>query len=219
MSQGFQFFDLVFFGLIAAFVLLRLRNVLGSRTGREKRPEDLIQRHQTGQAETPVIALPRPEDRAGVNAEPQLARALGEIRDADPNFDSVSFLEGARQAYEIIVTAFAAGDLGTLKNMVGEEVLANFDAAIAARQAARQTMRTTLTGIRQARIVDAALRGKLAEVTVKFVADLVSCTQDVQGAVLAGHPTLPQEAAEQWSFSRDTRGTDPNWTLVATAPA
>ncbi len=222
MSQGFQIFDLVFFGLIAVFVLLRLRSVLGTRTGAEKRPEDVIQRRQTGpagQTEAPVVKLPRREDRPGADADPKLSQALAEISNADPAFDSITFLAGARQAYEIIVTAFAAGDRKTLGNMVGDEVMANFGAAIAAREAARQTMKTTLTAIRQARIVDAALVGSLAEVTVKFVADLVSHTEDVQGAILSGHPTLAQEAAEQWSFRRDTASADPNWTLVATAPA
>lgn len=226
MSQGFQIFDLVFFGLIAVFVLLRLRSVLGTRTGTEKRPEDIIQRRQNGQAgqaetpaKNPVVKLPRREDRPGADADPKLSRALVDISNADPAFDSITFLAGARQAYEIIVTAFAAGDRKTLGEMVGDEVMANFGAAIAAREAARQTMKTTLTAIRQARIVDAALVGSLAEVTVKFVADLVSHTEDVQGAVLSGHPSLAQEAAEQWSFRRDTANDDPNWTLVATAPA
>lgn len=219
MSQGFQIFDLVFFGLIAVFVLLRLRSVLGTRTGTEKRPEDILQRRQTGQAETPVVKLPRREDRPGADADPKLSQALAEIGNADPAFDSITFLAGARQAYEIIVTAFAKGDRKTLGNMVGDEVMANFGAAISAREAARQTMKTTLTAIRQARIADAALVGSQAEVTVKFVADLVSHTEDAQGAILSGHPSLAQEAAELWSFRRDTASADPNWTLVATAPA
>jgi len=157
MEQGFQFLDLLFFGAIAVFVLLRLRSVLGTRTGREKRPEDILQR-RLGAADAaanapagPVAALANHDERAAA-LEPKLAQALAEISHADPGFDSVSFLQGARQAYEMIVTAFANGDRGSLRGMVGEEVLANFSAAIAAREAARQTMQTKLTAIRQARL-------------------------------------------------------------------
>lgn len=222
MGQGFQFFDLVFFGLIAVFVLLRLRNVLGTRTGHEKRPEDLIKRRQAGMPDAQesgiVITLPQ---RGGQEApaDAKLAQALTEIKLADQGFDTNAFVDGARQAYEIIITAFARGDTDTLHAMLGEEVFANFAAAITARQAAGQTMETRLTRIREARIVEAALLGKVAEVTVKFAADLVSITRSADGAALSGHPSLPQEATELWSFSRDTASADPNWTLVATAPA
>ncbi len=222
MGQSFQIFDLVFFGLIAVFVLLRLRNVLGTRTGHEKRPEDLITRRQAGMPDAQeggiVIALPQ---RGGqeVPADAKLAQALTEIKLADQRFDTNAFVDGARQAYEIIITAFARGDTDTLHAMLGEEVFANFAAAITARQAAGQTMETRLTRIREARIVEAVLLGKVAEVTVKFAADLVSITRSADGAALSGHPSLPQEATELWSFSRDTASADPNWTLVATAPA
>lgn len=226
MGQGFQFFDIIFLAMIAVFVLLRLRNVLGTRTGHEKPPEDLRSRQSgpiTGKPEGAVISLPR---RGGPNsadaplspAEIRLRQALTEIALADPHFDADEFTGGARHAYEMIITGFAKGDRELLRNMVGEEVFINFDAAITARQAAGQVMETRLAKITGARITHAALRGAIAEVTVRFDADLISCVKDSAGELVQGHPTLPQQVLEAWTFCRDTSSDDPNWTLIATAP-
>lgn len=225
MGQGMQFFDLIFLGMIAVFILLRLRSVLGTRTGNEKKPEDL-QTGRTGQVagkkEGTVIALPRRAGPGGGElglspAEIRLRQALTEIALADPQFDADDFADGARQAYEMIIIGFAQGDRELLRDMVGEEVFANFDAAITARQAAGQTMQTRLVKISDARISQASLRGKIAEVTVKFTAELISCVTDSSGEVLQGHPVLPQQISELWTFSRATDASDPNWALIATA--
>lgn len=224
MSQGFQFFDLILLAMVAIFILLRLRGVLGTRTGHEKPPEELRRGGSgapAGQKEGTVIALPRragPGGEAALSpAEIRLRQSLTEIGLADPNFDADDFVDGARQAYEIIIIGFAKGDRELLKDMVGEEVFANFDAAITARQAAGQIMETRLAAISEARITHAALRGKVAEVTVKFTADLVSCVKNAAGDLVQGHPSLPQQVSEYWTFARDTAQDDPNWTLIATS--
>lgn len=225
MGQGFQFFDLIFLGMIAVFILLRLRNVLGTRTGHEKPPEDLRTGRTgpfPGQKEGTVIALPR---RGGPNgaeapfspAEIRLRQSLTEIALADPNFDANDFADGARQAYEMIIIGFAQGNRDLLRGMVGDDVFANFDAAITARQAAGQTMETRLAAITDAHITHASLRGKMAEVTVKFTADLISSVNNAAGDLVQGHPALPQQVSEFWTFARDTASKDPNWTLIATS--
>ncbi len=224
MGQGFQFLDLIFLGMIAVFILLRLRNVLGPRTGHENPPEDLRAGHTgslPGQKEGAVIALPRRGGPSGTaplsQAEIRLRQSLTEIALADPNFDADDFADGARQAYEMIVIGFAQGNRDLLRGMVGEDVFANFDAAITARQAAGQTMETRLAAIKDAHITHASLRGKMAEVTVKFTADLISCVNNAAGDLVQGHPTLPQQVSELWTFARDTASKDPNWTLIATS--
>lgn len=224
MGQGFQFLDLIFLGMIAVFILLRLRNVLGTRTGHEKPPEDLRAGRTgslPGQKEGAVIALPRRGGPSGTaplsQAEIRLRQSLTEIALADPQFDADDFADGARQAYEMIIIGFAQGDRDLLRGMVGEDVFANFDAAITARQAAGQTMETRLAAIKDAHITHASLRGKMAEVTVKFTADLISCVNNAAGDLVQGHPTLPQQVSELWTFARDTASKDPNWTLIATS--
>lgn len=225
MGDGFQFFDLIFLGLIATFILLRLRGVLGARTGHEKKPEDW-QSGKTGpvpgRREGTVVTLPRRAGPGGGEAalspgEIRLRQTLTEIALADPQFDADDFADGARQAYEMIIIGFARGDRDILRSMVGDEVFANFDAAIMARQAAGQSMETRLAAISSARIVQAALRGKTAEVTVKFVADLISWVNNSAGELVQGHPSLPQQVSELWTFARETDSADPNWMLIATA--
>jgi predicted lipid-binding transport protein (Tim44 family) len=225
MSQGFQFFDLIFLGMIAVFILLRLRGILGTRTGHEKPPEDIRPGRGgpvTGNKEGTVITLPRRGGPGGNGvalspAEIHLRQALTEIALADPHFDADDFADGARQAYEMIIIGFAQGNRDLLRSMVGDEVYANFDAAITAREAAGQTMETRLSAINDARITLASLRGKTAEVTVKFTADLISCVNSAAGELVQGHPTLPQRVSELWTFARDTDARDPNWILIATA--
>ena len=225
MSQGFQFFDLVFLGIIAVFILLRLRNVLGTRTGHEKPPEDTRTGRPgtvNGQKEGKVIALPRRGGPGGSEAalspaEIRLRQSLTEIALADPHFDADNFADGARQAYELIIIGFAQGNRELLRGMVGEEVFANFDAAITAREAAGQTMETRLAAINDARITQASLRGNMAEVSVKFTADLISCVNDSAGQLVQGHPAVPQQVSELWTFARVTDSSDPNWSLIATS--
>ncbi len=225
MGQGFQFFDLIFLGMIAVFILLRLRNVLGTRTGHEKPPEDLrpgLKGPLPGQKEGTVITLPRRAGPGGGEVrlsatEIRLRQSLTEIALADANFDADDFADGARQAYEMIIIGFAQGDRDLLRGMVGEEVFANFDAAITARLAAGQTMETRLAAINDARITHASLRGKMAEVTVKFDADLISSVNNAAGDLVQGHPTLPQQVSELWTFARDTSSKDPNWILIETS--
>ncbi|MFZ5835995.1 MAG: Tim44/TimA family putative adaptor protein [Pseudomonadota bacterium] len=229
MSQGFQFFDLILLGMIAAFILLRLRSVLGTRTGHEKPPEDMRpgrtgpqKGSNEGAKEGKVIQLPRRtsadgNDKALSPAEIRLRQSLTEITLADPHFDADDFCDGARQAYEMIILAFAQGNRDLLRDCVGEEVYANFNAAITAREAAGQRMETRLAAIQDARITQASLRGKMAEVTVKFTADLISSVQNAEGELVQGHPTLPQQVCELWTFARATDSSDPNWSLIATA--
>lgn len=221
--QDLQFFDLIFLGMIALFIILRLRSVLGTRTGNERPPEELkkpLPGPAAGQRDGVVVPLPR---RAALEAplspaEITLRQALTEISLADGQFDANEFAEGARQAYEMIITGFAKGDRELLRNMVGDEVYANFDAAITERETAGESMDTRLAAISEARITHAVLRGKIAEVTVKFTADLISCVRNAAGEVIQGHPSLPQQVMEFWTFSRDTGSSDPNWTLIASAP-
>lgn len=209
--------------MIALFIILRLRSVLGTRTGNERPPEELkkpLPGPTTAQREGVVVPLPRrPALEAPLSpAEITLRQALTEISLADGQFDANEFTEGARQAFEMIITGFAKGDRDLLRNMVGDEVYANFDAAITKRESAGESMETRLAAISEARIIHAVLRGKIAEVTVKFTADLISCVKNAAGEVIQGHPNLPQQVVEFWTFSRDTGSSDPNWTLIASAP-
>ena len=218
-DSGFQFLDILLLGAIAVFIALRLRAVLGQRTGHEQQRRGPLAGGNESPAESGdnVIALPRrdngAEDAEATPPDPKEAR----IRAADPSFSGDEFLKGAAWAYEEIVGAFAAGDKPTLKGMLSREVFADFEKVIDDRARQGQTQETTFVGLKNVDIVDTALNGRTAEVTVRFQSELISATRDRNGNVIAGDPQAVDQVTDIWTFARDTRSRDPNWTLIATA--
>ncbi|MCM0020773.1 MAG: Tim44/TimA family putative adaptor protein [Tagaea sp.] len=228
------FLDIVLFAAVAGFLILRLRSVLGKRTGAEdaerwraRPPERTIERaEQMPDNVTPFPGAPRPAETpaesanttagADTSGNPALRAGIDAIRRADPSFDAAGFVEGAKGAFEMIVLAFAQGDTATLKPLLAQDVYQGFEGAIKDRLAAKHTLETTLVGIRTAEIVDAKLENRDAMVTVKFVSEQVNVTRDADGNVVEGEAAKVLRVIDQWTFARDTRSRDPNWALVRT---
>jgi len=226
------------FLVLAVVIFLRLRSVLGKRTGHERPPFDPYSaRDREADRERPsaasddnVVSLPgqgRPtgqeQPAAGTatieTVAPEgsaLNDALRQILSVDRSFDPQSFLQGARGAYEMIVTAFAAGDRKTLKNLLSKDVYEGFVAAISDRESRGETIESTFVGIEKADLVEAALKGTTAQVTVKFRSELISATRDSDGRIIDGDPNAVSDVTDIWTFARDTTSRDPNWRLVAT---
>jgi len=227
-----QNFDVstVVFAVVAIFVVFKLRSVLGTRTGAERRPMDpTAARRAPDVARTGnVIPLPgaarnggfapAPPDRWKGFAEPgsPIETGLDAIATAEPAFTAASFISGARAAYEMIVGAFAAGDLTTLRRLLAPDVFANFSKAIDARRAAEQKMTTTLVSIDASDIVDARVVDSTASIAVRFAAKLASATLDKAGAVVEGSTSQVADHLDIWTFTRPLGARDPNWLLAAT---
>lgn len=230
-----QFLDIVFFALIAIFLILRLRGVLGSRDGHEGGYGDMFNRNRDDDAERrddngnvielPGTRAPDVEDFSDVQPKAEPAEELPEgplgegvraIRDQDPGFTMKKFVEGGRMAFEMILNAYAEGDTKTLKNLLSPEVFAGFEQAIKQREAEGQTLQETLVGISKAEMVEAYMDGRDAHVTIKFVSEQISALLDGDGSVVEGDPTKVVEATDFWTFSRSTKSRNPNWTLVGT---
>jgi predicted lipid-binding transport protein (Tim44 family) len=222
MSDGFQFWDLIFFGIVAVFLVMRLRSVLGRRTGTERHRDPFAgapAKDQPAAARAPSTPLPDISTRPAVGTSAtgaSVAGGLTRIRAADPSFEESRFLAGARSAFEIIVNAYAAGDSATLKPLLSEEVFANFSNAIEDRRRNGQTHATTLVGIRGIDLIEAELQGRNAVITVKILSDQINVTRDADGKIVDGDPAEVIGVTDLWTFSRNTRSRDPNWTLVAT---
>ncbi len=228
----FDIYTIIFLAL-AVFIFLRLRSVLGQRTGRERPPYDPYSARDTarpaGEKVVPLPtrnaeSLPKPAETAdntdrwaGV-AKPgtPLAVSLDTIVAADPTFDAKHFLTGARAAYEMIVTAFAEGDRRSLRNLLSKDVYDGFEAAIRDRESRGEVAETRFVSIDAAEITNAEQRGRTAHVTVRFVSQLVSVTRDRQGNVVDGNPDKVTDVTDVWTFARDSSARDPNWKLVAT---
>jgi predicted lipid-binding transport protein (Tim44 family) len=226
MESSFPFLEIVLFAMVAGFLILRLRSVLGRRTGHERRrPDPITARTAAEEARDNIVPLPdrgRPREREEEEALSSVADAgalagIAQIRSADRSFEPSEFVTGARRAFEMIVEAFAKGDSNTLRPLLSDEVFAQFDGAIRAREEARQTLTTTLVGIREAEIVDAALEGRTAQVTLRFLSEQINVTRDSEGRVVEGDPSAVAAVTDIWTFARNTASRDPNWVLVATA--
>jgi predicted lipid-binding transport protein (Tim44 family) len=214
MTDG-GFIDIVLFAMVAVFLVLRLRSVLGRRTGTERRRE-LFERPAGAEN---VVTLPdrnKPVEPNGGAAPGSVAAGLGAIRGADPSFDPEGFLRGARSAFEMIVGAFAAGDTAALRPLLSDEVYERFAEAIRARHDAKETHETNLLSVKAADIAEAELNGRTALVTVRFASDQVNVTRAADGQIVDGDPEKVVEKTDFWTFARDTRAGDPNWQLVAT---
>jgi predicted lipid-binding transport protein (Tim44 family) len=170
---------------------------------------------------------PRPEaaaSSADVEAKFKAAAAgngdvqqgLLAIYRADPSFEPEQFMRGARQAYEMIVTAFAEGNRKTLKELLSREVFEGFSAAIADRESRGEQVDQSFVGINRAEFVEAEMKQSRALVTVRFVSQLISATRDKAGQVIAGDSQRIAEVTDIWTFARDTSSRNPNWQLIAT---
>jgi len=236
MDDLFDLPTLIVIGL-AIVILFRLRSVLGTRTGNERSSLERRKAEPIGDSkgEDSVVPLrPRTEvsspaldderrSRKVASEIEQLSRGnaavgsgLKAIADADPTFTPKIFLEGAKSAYEMIVTAFAAGDRNTLKNLLDKDVFEGFSRVIAEREAAGQKVDFTFVGLPRVEISEAELDKRNAVITIRFYAEVVSATRDASGAIIEGNAEQVQNLADEWTFARSPKSRDPNWKLVAT---
>jgi predicted lipid-binding transport protein (Tim44 family) len=217
--------DLVLLGMIAAFLVLRLRSVLGKRTGFE-RPPMPQQPPQAGPKPTPgpiiegrAEPVPSPNKAAVVpDAVSPVGQTLTAMHGIDRAFDPVGFLTGVEKAFRMIVEAFASGDRDTLRRLLADDTYAAFEQAITARQTLGQEQTAEIRGIETMAIDAANLRGSVADVTVRIVSDQVSLTRDRAGAIAIGAEAVT-EITDIWTFERDLRQADPTWRLVAARSA
>ena len=215
MGAGGFPIDLVLFGMIAAFLVLRLRSILGRRDGFEPsqgparpagRPAGPV---IEGKAEAPASAA-----RTVPEQDSSVGQTLARITRADPTFDPERFLAGAEAAFRLIVTEFAAGNREALRPLLTVQTFAVFEDVIKSREVAGERQTSEIRGVHEAVIEEAVLNGTMAEITVRFVSDQISQTLDKDGRVVAGADAVT-ELRDVWSFLRDLAvRNDPTWRLA-----
>ena len=236
MQDSLDIYTIIFFAL-AVFVLFRLRSVLGTRTGEERPPFDPFKRPEAPpaapDAASNVVPLPTANARAPIQQEPAaldiaaelkdvadpaspLGERLAELMRADDNFRAKTFIGGAKAAYEMIVLAFARGDRRSLRDLLAKEVYDSFVGAINGREQRGEKVETTFVSLDKADIVEAEMKGKTMNVTMRFKSQLITVTRDAQGKVIDGSPDKIADVADIWTFAREAGSRDPNWRLVST---
>ena len=210
------------FAAVAAFVLFKLRSVLGRREGHEQRPPDVFaeaERSATADnSNDAVLSAPGPQGREAADVDPEspVAAGIRDIQAVDRQFDPDAFLEGASAAFDMIVEAFARGDRDALEPLLAPDVYANFEGAIAERERAGETLETTIVALNSAELTGAEMQGRAARVTVTFVSEQSNTVRNADGNLVDGDPAVVEKITDMWTFARDTRSRDPNWQLVET---
>jgi predicted lipid-binding transport protein (Tim44 family) len=235
-------YDIILIGLVAVFLILRLRSVLGKRTGNERPPArdpftppapptatPRVGDAPANQGNDNVVSLPTANAPAprqssatsgpgGIRATvmPTATAGVAAIRAADPSFEPIGFTGGARAAFTAIVEAFAKGDTAALRSLLDGPTFSSFEAAIRGRAERKEKAETTLIGFEASDVAAAELQGTNASVTVRFVSEQINVLRNADGQIIDGNPNEVQKVIDLWTFRRDTKSSDPNWLLVKT---
>ena len=203
MSEAFQYIDILILAIIAGIVLLRLRSVLGRRTGHEKTDKTSYN------YETPQT----PQEEKVIPIEPKTAPSKRE----DGWFDNDDFLRGAANAYETIVTNFENGNKDALKSLLSDDVLNSFSSVIDERNSKNETVEFNFIGIEKSEIVHKDLKKNPMEVTVRFISEMITCIKNSKDEVISGSLNQVQKITDVWTFEKIKDKKSSNWLLTATS--
>ncbi|ETW12770.1 Tim44 family protein [Roseivivax marinus] len=204
---------------IAVFLILRLKNVLGTREGYEKPPAPPTSAPRSDRRDFEVIE--GGPDRDIVDHVPEgseTAKALAQMKKAEPSFGVADFLSGARGAYEMILMAFERGKIDEIEPFLSQDVYDSFAEVVAAREAQGLIIEAEFVGVRETKLVEATYEEDTghAEITVRFTGELTQVVKDAEGQVVEGSATQVKRQRDVWTFARRMGSDDPNWQLVAT---
>ena len=208
------FIDILIFAVIAVLLVLRLRSVLGQRTGYEQPQDNQVKESFADKANAP-IPFPKAADKSAKIS----GSGLDALRRADRQFNEKEFVQGATAAFEMILTAFADGDQAQLKRLLSYDLLQSFMQTIHDRTAAKESLEITVNDIREVSILNVELVDSVASITVHFHTTQTRIARDEQGDVMEDSDTEPQEFIDIWTFERDLTLSDPNWKLAETESA
>ena len=194
MNYNFEYVDIILLAMIAGFIFLRLRGILGKKTGHEENFDSSFS-HDLSTKEI-------------------LKNKLNQL-----NFDQEAkenFLKGAKIAYETIIIAFASGNLKNIRSLLGKKVFDQFSEAVKVRENEGHISETTFIGVNSASIKEHKKINNILEVTVDFVSEIISCVKDKNNKILSGDTNKVKKVFDTWKFSKDSRSSNPNWLLIDT---
>ncbi len=193
MNYSFEYIDIILLAMIAGFIFLRLRGILGKKTGHE---EDVPSSFSNNfEFKKPIVKK--------------------EIYEFDENAKK-EFLKGAQIAYETIITSFANGKISEIKTLLNKDVYNSFNEAIKERSTKQLKNETTFIGINSAEIKDHNQNKDLLEVSVNFISEIITCIKDKENKIISGDPHKIKRVNDTWKFSRNIRSQNPNWQLIKT---
>lgn len=225
MSEGIPYADIIIMALVAGFILLRLRSILGDKIGNDnpsyfnKPAQSALERKDTIvqlDEKAAKIKQREPDPYMVKVREEAVVTAINQIKSKDPEFTATHFMEGARSAFEMVFDAFSRGDTDTLNFLLSPQVFRQFSDALNDAQKQEHKNETTLISVKANDITAAELSGSMARITVSFTSEQVHVTRDASGAVVDGDASLIHAIDDEWVFERDVTSKNPNWKVIET---
>jgi len=216
MGSDSALIEIIILAVVAGFLILRLRSVLGKRHGEEPPHYEDTDRHTDLRDEAPgnVTSFP---GRPPVDADPMpLCGLASKLQGLDPKFDEEEFVDGAKEAFRMVLSAYAKGDRDTLRALTSDEVYEPMEGAITDREESNETLDALLVGIQHARLDDVETVGSVAQITVRYVSEQTNVLRNGEGQPIDGAPNQVETIVDLWTFERDMAKNDPNWRLIET---
>ncbi len=226
MSETIPYANLLILALVAGFILLRLRGILGKDLGNDQpnffnrapiektdRDQPIVQLHEK-------LLKPKPKEEAdpylAALGDTPVASGLKRIKEEDPEFSASEFLEGAKLAFEMVFDAYVKGDKDTLRMLLSDALYKEFSGEVDSRAGEENKRETTLVSILGKDITQARLEGTTAHIGVRFISEQVSVMRNPQGEIVGGDPSALQHIEDEWVFERNTHSKNPNWKIIET---
>jgi len=215
MDNGFAFFDIIIFAMLAGYLVFQLRRVLGRKTGAEKQQENKVSRNQEPPDNDNVISL-LPDANSDSSEEAGPVSGVTMLRQLDPSFNEQEFITGSKSAFSWIVSAFASGNGDDLKPLLSANLFSSFNDVIDKRTDAGENLETNIVSIKSSQIDNVTIDGDSVSITVEFVSDQIKVLRDSNEAIIDGDPDIIESLTDLWTFNRNIKSSNPNWILIKT---
>ena len=215
MNEGFAFFDIIIFAMLAGYLVFQLRRALGRRSDNQEPKSKPSPERRAEHSEADNVVAIKPNKNKKENQEETLG-GLTELREKDPSFSDTDFIKGSKEAFSWIVEAFSKGEISKLEPLLSGPLFNGFKQAIEQREADKLSLETNIVSIKSAQIHNVTVKQDQVNITVEYVTDQIKSTRNAKDEVVDGDPDTIERVTDLWTFNRNIKSKNPNWTLVRT---
>ena len=217
MNDGFAFFDIIIFAMLAGYLVFQLRRALGRRSDNQEPKSKPSPEQRAEHSETDnVVAIKPNKNKNGNQEQEETLGGLTELREKDPSFSDTDFIKGSKEAFSWIVEAFSKGEISKLEPLLSEPLFNGFKQAIEQREADQLSLETNIVSIKSAQIHNVTVKQDQVNITVEYVTDQIKSTRNAKDEIVDGDPDTIETVTDLWTFNRNIKSKNPNWTLVKT---
>ena len=215
MNEGFAFFDIIIFAMLAGYLVFQLRRALGRRSDNQepKSKPSSEQRAKHGETDNVVAIKPNKNNK---ESQEETLGGLTELREKDPSFSDTDFIKGSKEAFSWIVEAFSKGEISKLEPLLSGPLFNGFKQAIEQREADQLSLETNVVSIKSVQIHNVTVKNDQVSITVEYVTDQIKSTRNAKDEIVDGDPDTIETVTDLWTFNRNIKSKNPNWTLVKT---